>query len=200
MKIVFIIIGILIFPIIIFLFYRYLKVNYQNRKLNTKRFDRISELVHKIDKGENIEEEYILNLVLKAETREMVYQVLNKNNLLNLFPQKFNTIIKGAESNLVNWLEFPTELDVLPDKIEHLEKLIIDFDNNKVIYHIFKFKVDKSHWASDNGWMLGVVGPYFEDSKPYDFPHATFSRLSKLENIEPKDEAMWVHEKISMKL
>ena len=46
--------------------------------------------------------------------------------------------------------------------------------------------------------MLGVVGPYFDDSRPYDFT-STFSRInSKLGEISAKDEAKWVHENIAM--
>lgn len=55
------------------------------------------------------------------------------------------------------------------------------------------------HWAAKNGWIIGVVGPYFDDSNPFDFPQATFSRVSSmLDKASPDDEAKWVHDNISM--
>jgi len=81
-----------------------------------------------------------------------------------------------------------------------VKRVTIKYDNNNVYYYVFKFKINEPHWAAKDGWMLGVVGPYFDDSKPYDFPSGTFSRLSsKYETTSPDDEAKWVHENISMK-
>lgn len=80
-----------------------------------------------------------------------------------------------------------------------MKKVAIDFDgkDNNAIYHVFRFKINEPHWAAQNGWMLGVVGPYFDDSKPYDFPHATFSRLDS--KISPEEEVHWVHKNIAMR-
>lgn len=113
-----------------------------------------------------------------------------------------NDIVKGAESNLANWLEFPTELDACPDEMEHIKRVTFDFDgrNNNVHYEVFKYRVNEPHWAAKNGWMLGVVGPFFDDSKPYDHPGATFSRTgSTVDKVSPDEEAKWVHENISMR-
>jgi hypothetical protein len=54
-----------------------------------------------------------------------------------------------------------------------------DEEGNKVDYHVFKYRVNEPHWAAKDGWMLGVVGPYFDDSKATDWPHSTFSRLQQ---------------------
>jgi hypothetical protein len=48
--------------------------------------------------------------------------------------------------------------------------------------------------------MLGVAGPYFDDSQPYDFPGATFARVdSKFGVISAEEEAKWVHENIGLR-
>jgi hypothetical protein len=115
-----------------------------------------------------------------------------------LFPDIFNTIEKGAETDLANWLEFPTELDACPDEIELEEKVIIDFDGDNLCYYVFKFRTYEPHWAAKDGWILGVAGPYFDYSKPYDFV-SVFSRFtSKQGEISPKEEAKWVHDNIAM--
>jgi len=111
-------------------------------------------------------------------------------------------LVKSAESHLANWLEFPTELDAIPDEMEHIKRVSIDFDGqgNNVHYEVFKYRVNEPHWAAKDGWILGVVGPYFDDSEPYSPAVATFSRVSStVDKMTPEEEARWVHENISMK-
>ena len=199
MRIIFIVIGVLVLAIIIFAIYRYIVVNIQNNKLNKVRLGRVQSIFEKLKNEEELTEEEVLPFASNVLTRETTFQLLKEYKKLELFPQIYNTIEKGAESSLANWLEFPTELDACPDEIELEEKVAIDFDGNNVYYYyVFKFRTNEPHWASKDGWILGVVGPYFDDSKPYDFT-STFSRIaSKLGEISAKDEAKWVHENIAM--
>lgn len=187
----------LIIAYVIYKNFKFKKQGLENHKL---KFERIKPLNDKLEDGQNITKEEVLNFVEDAKTRELAYQVLSKHNKLDLFPNEYLTIELGAESNLVNWLEFPTELGKAPDAIQYIEKVTVDFDGHNIFYHVFKYKTFEPHWASKNGWMIGVVGPYFKDSKPYDFPVATFSRCSsKIGEVKPKDEVLWVHENIAMK-
>lgn len=200
MKIVFIVIGIIVLLIIVFMIYRYFAFKKESAQTYKLRFERIQPIHEKLENGEEITKEVVLEYAKDNKTREMTYQILSEHNKTELFPKEYLTIESGAESSLVNWLEFPTELDKAPDDIIHLEKVKIEFDGNDVFYHVFKYMTNEPHWAAKDGWMLGVVGPYFEDSKPYDFPAATFSRCSsKVGEIEPKEEAKWVHENIALK-
>jgi hypothetical protein len=199
-MIVFIVIGFIVLAIVIFVIYRTWSVKKQNRKLNEQRFERIKPLYEKLESRQFITTEDILPYARNLLTREVVFQLLREHNKTDIFPKEYFTLIKGAENNLANWLEFPTELDACPDEIEHVRRVTFDFDgqNNFVHYEVFKYRVDEPHWAAKNGWILGIVGPYFDDSKPYDFPHATFSRVnSTLNEITPDEEAKWVHDNIS---
>ncbi len=200
MKIVFILIGIIVLSIIVFVIYRYFVFKKESARIHRLRFERIQPIHKKLENGEEIKKEDVFEYAKDNKTREMTYQILSEHNKIELFPREYLTIESGAESSLVNWLEFPTELDKVPDDIMHLEKIKIEFDGNDVFYHVFKYMTYEPHWAAKDGWMLGVVGPYFEDSKPYDFPAATFSRCSsKFGEIEPKEEAKWVHKNIALK-
>ncbi len=202
MKIVLIIIGVIVFAIVVFAVYRLVIVKRQNKKLNAERFDRVKELYQKLESGQEISENDVLPFAKNVLTRQTAFQLLADNEKSNLFPKEYNTLIKGAESNLANWLEFPTELGACPDEIEHIKRVTFDFDgqNNFVHYEVFKCRTNEPHWAAKDGWFLGVVGPYFDDSKPYDFPQATFSRISsKIDKVSPEEEARWVHENISIK-
>lgn len=202
MKIVLIIIGIIVLAIVLFVVYRLVKVKRQSKLLNEKRFDRIKPLYDKLESGENLTEADVLPFAANLITRQMTFQLLNEHNKTDLFPKEYSTLIKAAESNLANWLEFPTELSAFPDEIEHIKRVTFDFDgqNNFVHYEVFKYRVNEPHWAAKNGWILGVVGPYFDDSKPYDFPQSTFSRVSStVDKVTPDDEAKWVHEHLSLR-
>ena len=200
MKIVLIIIGGIVLLIILFLIYRYYAFKKERTQTHKKRFERVQPIYEKLENGEEVKKEDVFEYAKDNKTREMIYQILHEHNKIELFPREYLTIESGAECNLVNWLEFPTELDKAPDDIKHLEKVKIEFDGNDVFYHVFKYMTVDPHWAAKDGWMLGVVGPYFVDSKPYDFPGATFSRCnSKVGEVEPEIEAKWVHENIALK-
>jgi len=100
-------------------------------------------------------------------TRELTYRLLYYFRQELLFPQEFYTMEMAAESNLVNWLEFPTELNALLDQIEYIQRVSIDEDRGSVFYyHVFQFSVIEPHVPAKQGRMIGVVGPYFGDSKP----------------------------------
>ncbi|MFC7668563.1 hypothetical protein ACFQT0_15210 [Hymenobacter humi] len=201
MKVILIVIGIIILTIVVFVIYRVVIIKRQSSKLNAQRFDRIEELYNKLESGHPLVEQDILPYAENLLTRETTFQLLSDHNKTHIFPKEYHTLIRGAESSLANWLEFPTELDACPDNIEHLERVTWDFDgkNNLVHYEVFKYRMNEPHWAAKDGWILGVVGPYFDDSKPYDIPQATFSRTSsKLDEVTPYEEAKWVHENISM--
>ncbi|GGB81619.1 hypothetical protein [Dyadobacter sediminis] len=202
MKIVFTIIGLIILAIVIFAVYRLVTVRRQNSKLNAERFNRIKDLYEKLESGQELIDNDVFPFAKNILTRQTTFELLADHNKTYLFPKEYNTLIKGAESNLANWLEFPTELDACPDEIQHIKRVTFDFDgqNNFVHYEVFKYRVNEPHWAAKEGWILGVVGPYFDDSKPFDFPQATFSRVSStLDKVTPDEEAKWVHKNIANK-
>ena len=184
-----------------YLAYRIVKVRVQNRNLNAKRWNRIAPLYEAIEASRGINEDDVRPYAEDLATRWTTLELLTSFSLIELFPPELYTIEQTAMGNLANWLEFPTELGAIPEEIEHLKLVTIDFDDegNKVLYHVYKFRINEPHWAAENGWMLGVVGPYFDDSSPEDHPSATFSRLTKLDDATPEEEAQWVHEHISMR-
>jgi hypothetical protein len=202
MSIGLIIIGAIVLVIATFVIYRLVTVKRQNSKLNKERFDRIKPLYEKLESGQTVTSQDVLPFAKNILTREVAFQLLSDHNNIDLFPKEYFNLVKGAESNLANWLEFPTELDACPDEIEHIKRVTFDFDGqkNNVHYEVFKYRVNEPHWAAKDGWILGVVGPFFDDSKPYDQAHATFSRVSStLDKVSPDEEAKWVHENISMR-
>jgi len=200
MNVFLIIIGVIVLLVGGFLLYRYLIVGRQNRQLNKRRFQRVQALRDKLEAQITPAESEVRSFAENLLTREFTFQLLQEHNQLDLFPEALNNLQSGAASNLANWLEFPTELDACPDEMEHLQRETFTLDDGLVHYEVFKYRVNEPHWAAKDGWILGVVGPYFDDSKPYDFPGATFSRFSTLAgSITPREEARWVHENIALR-
>jgi hypothetical protein len=150
------------------------------------------------ESGRGLDEQQVLPFANDLATRWTTIDLLKEHGLLDLLPADAS-IEWAAEGNLAQWLEFPTELDAIPDEIKHVKQVSLDRDDgNKVYYHVFKYRVDDPHWAASIGWMLGVVGPYSDESNYFDWPTATFSRVSsKFDEVTPEDEALWVHQNIA---
>jgi hypothetical protein len=202
MSTTFLILGIIAFIIVVFIVYRIQKVKKQHKLLSQERFERIRPLFEKLESGQQLTKDDVLPYAKNVLTRELAFELLKHNDNTAIFPEEYNTLIKGAESRLANWLEFPTELGACPDEMEHIKRVTFDFDgqNNLVHYEVFKYRFNEPHWAAKDGWILGVVGPYFDDSKPYDNAQCTFSRVSgTVAKTSPEEEAKWVHENLSMR-
>jgi hypothetical protein len=185
-----------------FVVYRILSVQKAGRESLQRRYKRIQSLYDKIENEQPVTPEDVYPFAKDRLTRVATFTLLKDHELQDLFPPEFLSIEKAGESYLANWLEFPTELDGCPDEVEHIKRVTFDFDEqcNFVHYEVYKYRINEPHWAANNGWMLGVVGPYFDDSQPYDHPQATFSRTDHtIDKVSPDEEAKWVHENITNK-
>lgn len=202
MSVLSIILIIVTIALACFIVYRIRSVKKATQKKNEQEYERVRPLIEKLQKGEDVTAEEVYQHAQNVLTRVTAFKLLQHYNKTQLFPAEFNTIEQAAASYLASWLEFPTELDACPDEMEHMKRVTIDFDGkgNFVHYEVFKYRVNEPHWAAKDGWMLGVVGPYFNDSTPYHFPQCTFSRVtSTIDKVTPEEEANWVHENISMR-
>lgn len=185
-----------------FVTYRIISVRKAGRETLQRRFKRIQSLYDKAESEQPLMPDEVYPFAKNILTREATFNILKDHGLQELFPKEFLSFEKAGESYLANWLEFPTELDACPDEMEHIKRVSFDFDgqNNFVHYEVYKYRINEPHWAAKDGWMVGVVGPYFNDSQPYDHPQATFSRVSStVDKVSPDEEAKWVHENITNK-
>jgi len=189
--------GIIILGLVGFVIYKNVFNFYRisNLSKDKVKFEIIRPLYKKINKGETPDTNLLMKYSVNNKTREITYQLLKEYDSIDLFPEEFNSIEKGAETNLVNWLDFPGDLEKIPDEIEHIEKISIDSGGNKLYYHTYKFKVYEPSYAAKCGWMIGIVGPYSNNSKPYEQPKVISSRFvkSKYGEITPKEEVLWAH-------
>jgi len=125
-----IVIAIPVVLVVGFIVYRLVKVTGQNRKLSAERLRRIGPLIDALESGRGLDEEHVLPFANDLATRWTTIDLLKERGLLDLLPAD-TSIEWAAEGNLAQWLEFPTELDAIPDEIEHVERVTIDVDDGK---------------------------------------------------------------------
>ena len=173
--------------------YRALYVNKRSRKLTEEKFHLFEDIIEKLINGQTIDPVQLLQLAQNPSTRFNLFKILERFDRSSIFPQQYNTVEKSAESFLVNWLEFPTELNAAPDEIELADSIILPGQPD-LEYLVFRFK---SRRLADQ-WMLGVVGPFGNDSKPFEIPKRIFSRFNVAGTVSALDEVRWVHTNIAV--
>jgi hypothetical protein len=173
----------------------YYYLRWRLQRLITSKYAVVGPLIKKLAARESVTRTEILFMVQDPSLRHAVYRVLEAYNRSDLFPLEFLTIEKGAESFLVTWLEFPTELGRPPHEIELYTTVDLNEQEDQT-YYVFKYRMTGDHWAAENDWMLGVAGPYSSESQPYDLPQRIFSRFYSIDRISAQGEVQWVHENI----
>jgi hypothetical protein len=180
-----------------FLVYRAFYVNHQSRMRINNKLKLFQPLISKLARKENIE---IIDLTLLAEnpsTRHALFGILQGYGRADMFPSEYYSLQKSAESLLVNWLEFPTELNGTPEKIEFITTITMVEATDALDYFVFRYTKQSKTEKSKEGWMLGVAGPYTSTSRPYDVPLRVFSRFNLVDTVNPLEEVTWVHENIA---
>ncbi len=178
------------------LVYRAYYVSHQSQIRINDKLKLFQPLIGKLTKKENIESADLISLAENPSTRQALFGILKGYGRANMFPPEYYTIEKGAESFLVNWLEFPTELNATPAKIEFMTTITIDEPTDALDYFVFRY-TKVLRMKSDEVWMLGVAGPYTSTSRPYDVPLRVFSRFNPTATVNPLEEVKWVHENIA---
>lgn len=197
MKLILLGILVLTFLTVVIVFFNDYLVKRKFRKFIERKYQEVYPLKHKLDSKEPITAAEIMNLLKQPGLRQAIYQLLTNYNRRDMFPSEYFTHEKGAESFLVTWLEYPTELGRAPDEIELLTKVILD--EGDLQYYVFKYRTKAPRWAAALGWMMGIVGPYADRSMPYEVPKRVFSRFNKVGSVSPELEVRWVHENINQR-
>ena len=165
----------------------------KNNKYDSTIFE---NLYNKLYFHQNLSKAEIDSFSINPDTRADLYDLLAEFKKEGLFPSEFNTFEKAAESKITTWLEYPTELDTIPSRLELIKKLELSDSGILYTYYAFRFKTEEPHWAAKDGWMIAIVGPYLKDSKPYDWTGGTFSAFKKTTETTPEKEVEWAHKNV----
>lgn len=125
--------------------------------------------------GRMIPDTTIEALARDMEYANLTYRMLEAHQQADRFPSELATPEYLAESDMVHWLVFPTELGKKPDAIEYLGKV-----KKKELYHVFRFRSDSDNldeelqgkwligWASEEGGTFSNFDEYarFEKKTP----------------------------------
>jgi len=132
----------------------------------------------------------IATVAASAETRDLLFDKLKEKDLAELIPARYRTQAALAESNMVAWLAYPTELGRVPDQIELKKVVAVDTDSDDGIldYYLFRFKTLPPHWAAKKGWIAGVAGPFVRKDGPNtDANGGTFSEFERWDARTPDE-------------
>ncbi len=140
--------------------------------------------------GKEVGSNSVREVACAAEMRNFLYDELVKLNQTALYPEEFRTQEAFAESDMVNWLVFPTELAQVPDEIELMKIVSIDTQTPDGIidYYVFRFRTSPPHWAAKDGWMAGVAGPFLRKDAPSTVSYGeTFSTFESWGSKAPEE-------------
>jgi hypothetical protein len=143
-------------------------------------------IVSLLKHGKTVSTDVVNAVAASPEMRGWLYEELKRDHKIDLFPRRYLTQEAFAESEMVRWLVYPTELGRVPDEIE-LRK-VVSADTRRpdgiLDYYVFRFRTFKPHWAAKDGWMAGVAGPFLRKDAPS--PNAFGGTFSKFEGWETK--------------
>lgn len=117
----------------------------------------------------------------------MIYTALQRHGQAATFPANLASPEHLAESDLVHWLTYPTELGQIPDRIEFLGKVTKKGDD----YYVFRYTSNSDTLSDDlkNRWLIGwsnVDGGTFSD----------FDLFEKYEKKTPEKTLAYIKRKL----
>jgi hypothetical protein len=121
--------------------------------------------------------------------RNRLFDALNEMGKGERFPDEWATQEAFAEGALVDWLAYPTELGRSPDETELMKTYWQDTGqpDGVLTWYLFRFRTKPPHWASKNGWMAGVAGPFKKSEAPSTTTYGdTFSTLTPWAEKTPR--------------
>jgi hypothetical protein len=139
--------------------------------------------------GDEIKPELIERIAADSECRQWLFNNLISLKKLDLFPEKYKTQEALAESDMVNWLIYPTELARKPDSIQLMKIIEVDSKSKDGIveFYLFRFKSNHEPWLND-GWLTGVSGYFRKKDKPTTSSYGyTFSSFEKWDSKTPDE-------------
>lgn len=133
--------------------------------------------------GEEVSQPIVNGIAANLEARNTLYLGLKHLGKEDLFPEEYEDQDSFAESEMVRWLAFGTEMGRAPDEIE-IEAVFAD--EGWEVY-LFRFRILGNHWAAEKGWMAGIAGPYRENELKAEPPGGTFSKFEPWDSRTPEE-------------
>lgn len=131
-------------------------------------------------------------LAASPENRPLLHALLKHYEQLSFFPKEHLTVEAQAKANLSYWMMHPNELGDPPVEIEVVETITRSLDGIDGDFVVLRYLMGAEHWASKDGWMLGLSGPFISSEPPYSGVANGFARCSdKCGRVAPEELVDW---------
>jgi hypothetical protein len=128
--------------------------------------------------GSPVPERVLERVAADPETRLPLLENLDALGQPERFPAGYRNQPALAAAAMVQWLIYPTELGRTPDDLEQVAVVPLEHGEDFADVYVFRFRTSEPHWAAEDGWMVGVAGPYLRSEQPTARDlGATFSRF-----------------------
>lgn len=179
--------GTLLVLIIAFLWWRLTSVGRGARTRDGRLLVELDPIGVKLADGEEVSAEEINAIADRAQFRPMLYEILKHFERLDLFPERYLNAESQAEAQLCYWMMHPNELQDAPAEIKLIETIDRNLNGRDGKFFVFRYQMPEGHWAKDDGWLVGLAGPYYPNGIPYAHMNA-FSRCSDRHGqVEPTE-------------
>jgi hypothetical protein len=147
-----------------------------------KRLDAIGRL---LKSGGAVAAADVERVAHARETRPLLYEMLHRQERLDLFPPQYLAVAEQAKSKLAYWMMHPHELRAPPLEIEVLESVERSIQSRQAEFVVLRYRMPPGHWAGPD-WLIGVVGPFFDGDRPYLNGATAFSRSTDCDgSVQP---------------
>ena len=157
-----------------------------SRRAYEAQLSRIAPVTQALGAGQDPSEQDLVTFASDRGTRRILFEVLEQQGKLHLFPRQFLTWEGMAEADLAAWLTHPNELGSVPDEMELVGKVRAPSGAAETQYFVFRFRAKPPHWAARDGWLAGVAGPYDVSQAPRPYGSGTFSRFESFDGKTPE--------------
>ena len=130
---------------------------------------------YKLVNKKNISQNEIEKLIQNRKEIERVVSIFENNGGNDLLKNMQITQEEIALSNMISWLEYPTELGKEPDEII----LAGTFENDDGVVYVYKFRSDV---FPDRGYMIGISGAYAKNTITAKTSGNTFSKFETIQD------------------
>lgn len=120
---------------------------------------------------ENLPDEVLVRLAEDPVYADTLHKLLSRHGKVDRFPSEYSDPLYLAKSDLIQWLNYPTELGCIPDEIEYVGKISYLF--GKEVFQIFKYRSASENLNEElrNRWLIGWSSNRdgtFSNFDPYD--------------------------------
>lgn len=161
--------------IVAFVVWRYTSVARGARQRDERLLKTIHPIAMRFKMKEPVTTDEIATLSAQPQYRRMLFALLNHYQRLDLLPAEAWTIEGQGAGALAYWLMHPNEMNEAPDQIEVVEKITREIKKEPATFMVYRYRMPQDHWTTNKGWHLGLAGPFFADSEPYQI--GAFSRV-----------------------